>query len=93
MRLAEAQSRKLLPKHGVYITEACDGCGKILGHVRFTRYGEPGDWCSRLCRDGVEQKTGACRNCGADLKERSLREGQSVQRLRRSSLHTRRDIQ
>lgn len=31
MRLTEAQSRALLAKHGVYVTEACDQCGKILG--------------------------------------------------------------
>ncbi len=53
MRLTEAQSRALLYKHGVYITEACDKCGKILGHVRFTRYGEAGEWCSRLYYDGA----------------------------------------
>ena len=54
MRLTEEQSRGLLAKHGVYVTEACDGCGKILGHVRFTRKDQPGEWCSRECRDGVE---------------------------------------
>lgn len=53
MRLTEAQSRELLAKHGVYVTEVCDKCGKILGHVRFTRYGEKGEWCSQLCRDGA----------------------------------------
>jgi hypothetical protein len=30
MRLSEAQSRELLQKHGVYVTEVCDKCGKIL---------------------------------------------------------------
>jgi hypothetical protein len=54
MRLTESQSRALLAKHGVYVTEVCNGCGKILGHVRFTRLGEKGEWCSRECRDGVE---------------------------------------
>jgi len=68
MQLTEAQNCELLRKHGAYITEACDGCGKILGHVRFTRYGEAGEWCSRLCRDGIEHKAGSCRSCGADLK-------------------------
>ena len=37
MRLTEAQSRELLRTHGVYVTEACGRCGKILGPVRFTR--------------------------------------------------------
>ncbi len=55
MRLIEPQSRELLAKHGAYVTEVCDKCGKILGHVRFTSYGEPGAWCSRECRDGVEE--------------------------------------
>jgi hypothetical protein len=54
VRLTEAQSRALLAKHGVRVTEACDQCGQILGPVRFTRYGEPGEWCSRECRDGLE---------------------------------------
>lgn len=53
MRLTEAQSRALLAKHGVYVIGVCNECGKILGHVRFTRYGEPGEWCSRECRDGA----------------------------------------
>ncbi len=54
MRLTEARSRELLRVHGIYAREVCDGCRKILGHLRFTRYGEPGEWCSRQCRDGVE---------------------------------------
>jgi hypothetical protein len=68
MRLTEAQSRELLAKHSVYATEVCDKCGKILGHVRFTRFSQKGEWCSRLCRDGVEHKAGACRGCGASLE-------------------------
>jgi len=67
MKLAEARSRELLRIHGVCVTEACDRCGKILGHVRFTRYGEKGEWCSRLCRDGVEHKAHTCYGCGVSL--------------------------
>jgi hypothetical protein len=38
MRLTEAQSREL---HRLYVTEACDKCGKALGTERhFTRFGE-----------------------------------------------------
>jgi hypothetical protein len=33
MRLSEARSRELLRTHGAYVTEACDGCGKILRPV------------------------------------------------------------
>jgi hypothetical protein len=45
-------------KHGVYVTEACDKCGKILGPFRFTRCGQTGEWCSKRCRDGFERKPG-----------------------------------
>jgi hypothetical protein len=52
MRLTEAQSRELLHTHGVYVTEACDRCGQTLGHVRYTRRNEPGEWCSRASLTG-----------------------------------------
>ena len=39
---------------GVRVNEACDKCGQVLGWVRFTCKDEPGEWCSRQCRDGVE---------------------------------------
>jgi hypothetical protein len=58
MRLTEEQSRELLRLHGVYVTEACDKCTRILGHVRYTIKDQPGEWCSRLCRDGVEHSAG-----------------------------------
>ena len=54
MKLSTEQSHALLEKTGSYITEACDECGKLLAEVRFTRRGEPGEWCSRECRDGIE---------------------------------------
>jgi hypothetical protein len=54
MRLTKAQSEQLLDQHGIWITGACDECGKLLGAVRWTRRGEPGEWCSALCRDGVK---------------------------------------
>ena len=67
MRINEAQSLALLRTHGAYVTEACDGCGKILGAVRYSRQGEKGEWCSQLCRDGVERKAGVCYGCGTPL--------------------------
>jgi hypothetical protein len=67
MRLPEVQSRQLLREQGVYATEICDKCGKILGHVRFTRSGDAGAWCSRLRRDGVEHEAGVCRAYGTSL--------------------------
>jgi hypothetical protein len=54
MKLADEQSRKILAQYGCWITEACDRCRKLLGAVRYTRRGEPGEWCSELCRDGVK---------------------------------------
>jgi hypothetical protein len=53
MRLTEERSRALLGKHSAYVTEACDKCRKILGPIRFTREDQPGEWWSRLCRDGA----------------------------------------
>lgn len=53
MKLTREQSKKLLQERGIWITEACDKCGKLLGSVRWTRRGEPGEWCSAECRDGI----------------------------------------
>jgi hypothetical protein len=73
VRVAEAQSRALLAKHGVYVTEVCDKCAKILGPVRFARNDEQGEWCSRLCRDGFEHKAGSCLGCGTALNGKHIR--------------------
>jgi len=67
MRITEEQSRALLESYGAFVTEACDKCGKILGPIRFTRYGQMGEWCSKGCRDGFERKTGTCLGCGVPL--------------------------
>jgi hypothetical protein len=67
MRLTNKQIRQLLDAHGVVVSEACNKCGQILGPVRFTNYNEPGVWCSRACRDGVDQNPGICRGCGTSL--------------------------
>ena len=67
MRLSEARSRELLHMHGAYVTEVCDRCGAVLGPIRFTRQGDTGAWCSRACRDGVDQNPGICGGCGTSL--------------------------
>jgi hypothetical protein len=67
MKLIREQSQKLLRECGVWITEACDKCGKLLGPVRWTVRGESGAWCSRKCRDGVDHQPGVCRGCGTTL--------------------------
>ena len=75
MKLTKAQSQTLLRERGIWITEACDKCGKLLGSVRWTRRGEPGEWCAAECRDGIKdlskvqsrvQKT--CLECGVTLE-------------------------
>jgi hypothetical protein len=54
MRLTQTHSDQILKRHGAWITAACDKCGNLLGAVRWTRRGEPGEWCSQFCRDGVK---------------------------------------
>jgi hypothetical protein len=83
VKLTEAQSRELLQKHGVYATEACDKCGKILGPERhFTRFGEDGAWCSRECRDGAQaaERHTAIRKGGRPQKYRTDRERRIAER-------------
>lgn len=50
MMLREELRRRLLEERGIYVTEACDKCGQLLGPVRSTRKGDSGVWCSRECR-------------------------------------------
>lgn len=67
MYIPPQQREELLCKHGVYATSACDHCGKVLGAVSFTRKDDPGEWCSRACRNGVEITYGNCIGCGVSL--------------------------
>lgn len=58
-----------LRERGIFASEICDKCGKILGAVRYTRRGEPGEWCSHECRDGIaavqeREARRAGRGCG-----------------------------
>ena len=63
---------------GLYVTEKCDGCGKLLNQtVRHTITGKPGVYCSAECRDfaffGDRHEARkwatpkACAQCGALL--------------------------
>jgi hypothetical protein len=52
MKLTEEQTREVFRRTESHLKEACDGCGKPLTEVSYTRRGEPGEWCSELCRDG-----------------------------------------
>jgi len=68
MNLTVAQSKKIFQECGSWVTSACDSCGKALAWTRFTLRGQKGEWCSLICRDGVEAKTpGHCQSCNALL--------------------------
>lgn len=84
MRLTVEHRRQALSAYGSYITEACDKCGKLLGCVRYTRGGEPGEWCSDVCRDGAEQVAArARRKGGRPRKHETGADRQRAYRIRR----------
>src|SRR5882762_11968244 len=68
----------LREEHAIRANEACNSCGKVLGYLRYTRRDAPGEWCSRLCRDGDiavakhdASRKGRCLHCNLILpKER-----------------------
>ena len=69
MKLTTRQSYELLEKHGSYITEICDACGKGIGPICFKCKDSKGVWCSRQCRDGENAHTpGTCKGCGASVR-------------------------
>jgi hypothetical protein len=53
MLLSAELRLQLQNNRGLYVTECCDRCGKLLGPVRFMRRGDAEVWCSRECRDGM----------------------------------------
>jgi len=66
---------------GLYVTEKCNGCGKLLNQtLRYTISGKPEVYCSGMCRDfalfGDLQEAkkrstpGRCVYCGASLEEK-----------------------
>jgi len=80
MHLTTEQQEEIKATHGVCVNEVCDACHKPLDYVRFTRKDEPGEWCSRECRDGVEaairfkatrkhREAGRCLHCGLVLSD------------------------
>ena len=77
MRLTTHQAYDLLGEHGVFAREICDGCGVVLGAVRFTRRGDAGAWCSRECRGDGERhairKTGRPRKYENDDERRAAK--------------------
>ena len=76
MLLTEEERGELSRRHGVWVSEACDKCGKpILDSVTWTRRGKPEVFCSQVCRDGVAHTPGECELCGTvlDGKRRGTR--------------------
>jgi hypothetical protein len=64
VKLTEVQSRELLQKHGVYVTEACDKCGQSPAYrVRWLR----GRYCSVTCIESELFGLAHCRWCGAQM--------------------------
>src|ERR1022692_2919377 len=69
---------------GLYITEKCDACGKLLNQtVRYAITGKPEIYCSAVCRDLVffgdqhevikRATPGKCAYCGATLEKEAKR--------------------
>jgi endogenous inhibitor of DNA gyrase (YacG/DUF329 family) len=65
---------------GLYITEKCDGCGKVLNQtVRYTITDRPEVFCSAECRDKVffadsaeakkHPSSRVCASCGTSLQD------------------------
>src|SRR5262249_31535581 len=72
MTLREEIRRRRLEDRAIYVKEACDKCGQLLGAVRFTRKDDPGVWCSRECRDGAgAHEPGTFRHCKANIQPSS----------------------
>jgi hypothetical protein len=72
MRLKREQCEKLLSEFGIWVTDACDKCGQLLGSVGWTRKDEPWEWCSKSCRDGIaagapKANSKGCIECGIRL--------------------------
>jgi hypothetical protein len=86
MKLTKEQSQRLSRERGIWVTNACDKCGKLLGAVRWTQKGEPGEWCSAACRDGITVSAPAPNRAGAGFGEgterkRPIREKANIGRI------------
>jgi hypothetical protein len=83
-----SELQRPLRERGVYVTEACDRCGRVLGPVRYMKAGDSGAWCSRQCRDGAHAHVpGTCRACGARLPEGKRRGAKYCEGACKQSAH------
>lgn len=87
MRIPAEEQERLRSGRGIAVSEACDTCGRILGAVRYTRRGEPGEWCSETCRDGevvvIERQR---RRAGRPRKYENPADRQRSYRIRQRAL-------
>ena len=67
MRLTTEQQQTIRDKHSICVNEVCDKCTRPLNEIRYTVKDQPGEWCSRLCRDGAAALPGKCQHCNAAL--------------------------
>jgi hypothetical protein len=91
MNLTEEQSRELFRRTGNYLKEACDRCGKPLAEVRYTRRGEPGEWCSKICRDG-EAAVALRRKGGRPTKYRDAKQRSKANARYQQEFRHRQDV-
>jgi hypothetical protein len=93
MQIDLSMTYDVLARYGVFAREACDRCGQVLGAVRYTRQGELGAWCSRLCRGDADRpaihRGGRPRKHATDAdRQRSYRANLSVTKPVSSLLET-----
>jgi len=87
MKLGTEQQEALRERHGISANEACTACGRVLAEIRYTRFGEPGEWCSRECRDGLvaAERYRATRRIGRPRKYETNADRQRAYRVRQAA--------
>jgi len=91
MKLTTRQAYELLEKHGSYITEICDACGKGIGPIRFRRKDVPGVWCSRECRGDGERRP--IRKSGRPQKYENSEERRAAKTQQQREYRSRPDVE
>jgi hypothetical protein len=91
MLLTTQQSYEVLAKHGCYITEICDKCGRGIGPVRYTQREDSGVWCSRECRGDGERQ--AIRKNGRLRKYRDNEESRAAKTRQQCDYRSRPNVE